>query len=425
MTEPTDVPFPGEVITPDDQRWKDAERRKAQRKAKSHNKKGNGHTEPLEPLRYLLANDDPIPPREWIVEGHIPAGNVSLMSGEGAIGKSILAMQLAAVMALNAISDHDRDWLGMLPKGGCVLYVSCEEDDREAERRLDRIAVHYGSKRSVLLQHLHLTSWVNEDKPQLMVLDRKTDALVGTRMLERLIADVARLKPDLIILDTVADLFGGSEIRRDHTRQFISRMRHLALMGAPGAGVLMLTHPSLEGIRSGSGLSGSTAWHNSCRARCVLKKFAVKQKSKRNGGDPGDEEPSIDNDLRVLEWLKNNYGPPQSTSTVRWQDGVYVVQGGGDSLVQQARFLQVEHLFIDLLRERNAQSRHVFDKPGRGFAPAIFAESDEAKGVVPRVTAREFSKAMDRLFKAKRIVLQANGPPSRNTQIIVEGLHVV
>ena len=413
-------PATAEVISQNAPRWQEAQRRKAARKAKS-----NGHAEPLEPLRYLLANDDPIPPREWIVEGHIPAGNVSLMSGEGAIGKSILAMQLGAVMALNAISDHDRDWLGMMPKGGVVLYVSCEEDDREAERRLDKIAVHYGTKRSVLLQHLHLTSWVNEDKPQLMVLDRKTDALVGTRMLERLITDVARLKPDLIVLDTVADLFGGSEIRRDHTRQFISRMRHLALMGAPGAGVLMLTHPSLEGIRSGSGLSGSTAWHNSCRARCVLKKFAVKQKGKRLNGDPGDEEPSIDSDLRVLEWLKNNYGPPQSMSTVRWQDGVYVVQGGGDSLVQQARFAQVEHLFVDLLRERNAQGRSVSDKPGKAYAPAIFADMDEAKGVVPRVTSREFSKAMDRLFKSKRIVVQTGGSPSRPQNWIVEGLHIV
>src|SRR4029077_7930082 len=166
-------------------------------------------------------------------------------------------------------------------------------------------------------------------------------------------------------------------------------------------------------------------WHNSCRARCVLKKFAVKQKSKRNGGDPGDEEPSIDSDLRVLEWLKNNYGPPQSTSTVRWQDGVYVVQGGGDSLVQQARFLQVEHLFVDLMRERIAQCRDVSPKPGANYAPSVFADSAEAKFVVPRITAREFSKAMDRLFKAKRIVVQRVGPPSRNLQTIMEGLHTV
>lgn len=423
MVDEREVPFPlpagGEVITPDHPQWQEDKRRKAQRKAKS-----NGHTEPLEP-HALVDLRQQIAARQWIVDGHIPAKNVSLMSGEGAIGKSILALQLGVVMALNAISDHDHDWLGMLPKGGVVLNVSCEEEPNELCFRLEQVVRHYGTSRDAIASHLHVMSWVDEETTQLMALDRKTDALRPTRMLERLTADVARLRPRLIVLDTAADLFGGSEIRRDHTRQFIAAMRRLALVAQNDTGVLMLTHPSLEGIRSGTGLSGSTAWHNSCRARCVLKKFAVKQKGKRIGADPGDEEPSIDSDLRVLEWLKNNYGPPQSTSTVRWQDGVYVLQGGGDSLVQQARFAQVEHLFIELLRERIAQGRPVSDKPSKTFAPSVFAESDEARGVVPRITAREFSKAMDRLFKAKRITLQQIGAASRHQYMIVEGLYVV
>ena len=422
MVDEPDVPFPPkgvDIITPDDPRWQEAERKKAARKAKA-----NGHAEPVAPHKLDDITRD-IAPREWIVEGHIPAKAVSLMSGEGAIGKSILALQLGVVMALNAVSDADRDWLGMMPVGGSVLYVSCEEDANELRYRLEQVVQHYATTRKAIANHLHVMSWVDADNTQLMALDRKTDALKATAMLEQLSINVAQLKPRLIVLDTAADLFGGSEIRRDHTRQFIAAMRRLALLAQNSAGVLMLTHPSLEGIRSGSGLSGSTAWHNSCRARCVLKKFAVKQKSKRNGGDPGDEEPSIDNDLRVLEWLKNNYGPPQSTSTVRWQEGVYVVQGGGDSLVQQARFLQVEHLFVDLMRERIAQCRDVSPKPGANYAPSVFADSAEAKAVVPRITAREFSKAMDRLFKAKRIVVQRVGPPSRNLQTIMEGLHTV
>ena len=95
------------------------------------------------------------------------------------------------------------------------------------------------------------------------MIDKKTDSLVRTDLFHQLETDTIRLRPRLIILDTSADLFGGNEIYRSHTRQFISMLRQLAIAARNACGVLLLTHPSLEGIRSGSGLSGSTAWHNS------------------------------------------------------------------------------------------------------------------------------------------------------------------
>ena len=76
---------------------------------------------------------DPIPPRDWAVRDRIPARNVSLLSGEGAIGKSILLLQLAASTVLA------RDWIGM-PEPGPVMYLSCEDDEAEVRRRLEAIA---------------------------------------------------------------------------------------------------------------------------------------------------------------------------------------------------------------------------------------------------------------------------------------------
>ena len=52
--------------------------------------------------------------------------NVTLLSGEGAIGKSIFLMQLSGADVLG------KDWIGTLPEPGPVLYVSCEEDDDES-----------------------------------------------------------------------------------------------------------------------------------------------------------------------------------------------------------------------------------------------------------------------------------------------------
>ena len=59
--------------------------------------------------------------------------------------------------------------------------------------------------------------------------------------------------------------FPGNEIDRRQTRQFVTLLRRLAIDA--NAAVVLISHPSLTGIASGSGLSGNTAWHNSTRAR--------------------------------------------------------------------------------------------------------------------------------------------------------------
>ena len=69
---------------------------------------------------------------------------------------------------------------------------------------------------------------------------------------------VPSLRPRLLILDNLADIFGGDENARDLARQFVSLIRGLAI--DLDCTVLMLSHPSLSGMASGRGASGSTAW---------------------------------------------------------------------------------------------------------------------------------------------------------------------
>ena len=162
-----------------------------------------------------------------------------------------------------------------MPRGGKVELISCEEDAEEAKRRQEQMAKFLGTTRADLAQAMRIASWVDNDSTQLMELDRKSDNVRPTDLYHRLVHETATYQPRLIILDTAADLFGGSEISRNHTRTFISYMRRLALAANNSAAVILLTHPSLEGIRSGSGLSGSTAWHNSVRSRCVFKHYQL------------------------------------------------------------------------------------------------------------------------------------------------------
>ena len=127
------------------------------------------------------------------------------------------------------MAGYDRDWLGMLVVGGSTVYVRpCEEDEPEAKPALGQNRRPLRACGAAdLLANIHMSSWVDADNTQLMVLDRKTDTLKPTIMLERLASDIARLKPRLVVLDTAADLFGGSEIHRGHSRQFITAVRRM------------------------------------------------------------------------------------------------------------------------------------------------------------------------------------------------------
>ena len=64
-----------------------------------------------------------------------------------------------------------------------------------------------------------------------------------------------------MILDTVADLFGGNEINRIQVRQFIQNACGTIARMINGA-VLVCAHPSDSGMQRGSGVGGSTAWNN-------------------------------------------------------------------------------------------------------------------------------------------------------------------
>jgi RecA-family ATPase len=241
-------------------------------------------------------------PREWAVPDRFPLRNVGLFSGEGAIGKSILLMQLGAAHILA------KDWLLTLPEPGPFVYLNAEDEEDELHRRIAAVAAHYDAALSELKDHLHILALAGEDA----VLGRpnRNGLIRPTRLFEKL-TEVARdIRPKLIGLDTSADIFAGNENDRSQVRQFIGLLRGLAI--AANAAVIVAAHPSLTGISTGTGLSGSTAWHNSVRARAYMRPMKAKD----------DSEP--EKDLRAVEFLKSNYGPISETITVRWKAGVFV-----------------------------------------------------------------------------------------------------
>jgi RecA-family ATPase len=173
-------------------------------------------------------------------------------------------------------------------------------------------------------------------------------------------------------------------------------MQALAMV-AEGS-VTVLSHPSLQGIASGSGISGSTAWHGAFRFRQYLK-----------GVKPEEGEP--EGDLRELQFKKNQYGPTGETVVVRYQNGLFLPEAGMASLEQIAHEAKADEVFLELLRQLSEQNRYVSDKKSRSYAPAVFAEEDTAKKA--GMTSKKLAAAMQRLFTAGKVWNEPCGRPSR------------
>src|SRR5262249_49263336 len=70
------------------------------------------------------------PAREWSTPERFPLRQVCLFSGEGAVGKSIVSLQLCTAHVLG------KDWLRALPEPGPAIYVGAEDDATELWRRM-------------------------------------------------------------------------------------------------------------------------------------------------------------------------------------------------------------------------------------------------------------------------------------------------
>ena len=129
-----------------------------------------------------------------------------------------------------------------------------------------------------------------------------------------------------------------------------------------------------------------------------------------NGNDRG---------LRELVGKKNNYGSGDAESTLlRWKNGVFTPDPRVGSLERMAAERKVDDLFLDILRRFTAQGRNVSDKKSPSYAPAVLVDEPEAKAA--KLSKKQLTEAMTRLFAAGKIAVHTEGPPSHPRTRIVE-----
>lgn len=330
-----------------------------------------------------------VPAREWYAADLIPNRQVTIVTGDGGVGKSLFTLQVAAAGSLGV------ETAGINPTHGRVVYVGAEDEADEFHRRLSDIVVAHGRTLGDLTD-FRLVSLADQDA--LLARPDVRGNMAPTELYVNLAELVGEFGPKLLVLDTAADLFGGDEIKRGQVRQFIGMLRTIAIAG--DCAVVLLTHPSVAGMQSGSGSSGSTAWNNSVRSRLYLTRPDGKE------ADP---------DLRYLTTKKSNYGAIGSETKLRWENGCFVLDTGSTSSTLGIMNKKANQVFIRLLRTFARTGQNVGASPGTNYAPAKMAKHTDADGL----SKKALEGAMQRLLEDGTIKLIWDGPPSKQRQRLI------
>lgn len=337
-----------------------------------------------------LAGLEP-PPRQWAIKGWLGFGHVTLLVGQGGIGKTLLAQQMASSMALG------REFVGEVPRPLKVLMWACEDDHDELWRR-----------------QVYLARWckagLEEFHENLVIVPRQglENTLVTTEygklLFSPLIGELSQqandLRADVVVIDNAGQTYGGSENDRHSVTSFLN-----TLVGAlTGKAIMLLAHPSRA---AGSEFSGSSAWENVARTRLYLGATLP--------GEKPDPEANPEDNVRYLSRRKANYSP-KDWRRMTYADGALtpdeIETTGG--LIQSINASKAERVIVTGLRKLSTMGVHGSSgSRSPNFLPKILTEYKLDEGL----PSRELSAAMRQLMLTGRIKQETVGKSQNRNAI--------
>jgi hypothetical protein len=225
----------------------------------------------------LVAGHFPRP--DYVLEKFLLRGQVNLLYGDGGTGKTLLSLHMAVAVAAGLPLFA----LQTIPMP--VLLVLAEDDDGETKARLEAIAAMMG----VNLADLPIHTWSLPGCDASVARIRDDGAWEAGPFLEPLRAELTRIGPCLLILDTVSDIATLDETKRLPVNT-LCKVVLTGLCRDFGVTALVNAHPSKAAMADGTGYAGSTAWNNAVRSRLAF------------------DRPEANSPRRILKVAKANYG---------------------------------------------------------------------------------------------------------------------
>lgn len=344
--------------------------------------------DPFETFDPITLHDKPVPLRRWMIEPLVPAGAATTLSGDGGLGKSVISQMALTAAALG------RNLFGRATTPCKTFGVFCEDHIDELHRRQEKINAHYG----VAFGDLENMRWacrVGRDTE--LVVFGENGRAIKTITFEQLHHAVTDFGARLVTLDSLHDVFGGEEISRRQARAFMAVITKMAI--AIDGGVIVLQHPSLSGLNSGSGTSGSTAWRNAARQALYLT------------ADPDN------GDKRILKTTKANYVAAGGVINLTWREGVFVADDEEPALFKSLRAHGAEDAFLDAFRRltgRGMRLNHI--ATAVGFAPQAMLKA----GLTPGRSRKDLETAMFALITAGKLTVKYARPATQERAFLEE-----
>ena len=272
-----------------------------------------------------LVNPNP-PGVDWLIDGWLLWGRVALLAGDGGLGKSRLALRLAA-----GIASAEPDWLsGITTAEGSrrrllqidapanVVIATWEDDLDEFDRRLAAIGKHDATGGRIKFVDMadHGPLWAPLRSGHVSSIASLTTA--GEKLREYAESVEARL----LVIDPLAAAYAGDENVRGLVRAFLSSWD--AWGRRNGCAVLFVGHTP----KSISRTSGSTDWRNAVRNLWSMEyKFPPKA---------GPAEMTEEKAALILECEKRNYGAKPPIVYLDREGGVLTEREAPDWAVDSA-----------------------------------------------------------------------------------------
>lgn len=203
----------------------------------------------------------PMPPPDYLVDGLVERGTITVLSADSGVGKSLITASIAVAMMQN------KPWLGRKTNGTRCMVVDEENFYRVIHGRLKALGM------------------TNEDRPNLRYFLRMGVQLGASDWLERVQAETGHFKPDMLVIDTAA---AATNVElNDNTavaKLYASAIRPLADETA----VLLLHHerkPAQGQKRhAGHAMMGARQWAGQADAHLALERLGDMEIERRTDG---------------------------------------------------------------------------------------------------------------------------------------------
>ncbi len=207
--------------------------------------------------------------QHFILEPFIPFRSIVLFDGLGETGKSLLAMQLALCVA------SGKPFLNSLTNKQKTFYFTAEEDEYAFNDRLIKLMKGLNITNDDLAGNFRWLSVFSENFkcPIYRLFEIIHGGVEKTAFYDYLLNIIAHFSPQLVILDSLVNLYGLDENNSSHASIFMESLKMIAKNY--NCSFFVLHHQTKEAMRTDGEriFRGSMVFRDQARERITLQKI--------------------------------------------------------------------------------------------------------------------------------------------------------